>query len=349
MALLYDVVGSLSRVAQRSHVPGARGYDTMIIQIVLIIIALLLVANRFHVRFYVGRSLAPDDYAILASMLFSLAMNAVNITAIHYGYGKHASEVPKHDMLIALKLFYTLQIFYKCTIGLTKISIVLLYRRIFQTRKFRFQLICNYVLVLVALYAIVSIIVTIFECIPIVKVWDRSTNGTCINFTAFWYANAAWNITTDLIILILPMPVVHTLYLPYRSKFGLTAIFTLGIFVCITSILRMTTLKVSSEAADQSYGTLISTMWTTIEANAGIICACLPMLRIPLTRLGMALRASFRKEEPTQPPQVQSGSTSLDDEDPPPPSLSPPSPSKPSRWVRLMPQAWHKGNVTGDK
>ncbi|KMU75636.1 hypothetical protein CISG_04810 [Coccidioides immitis RMSCC 3703] len=333
MALLYDVVGSLTRVAQRSHVPGARGYDTMIIQIVLIIIALLLVANRFHVRFY----------------LFSLAMNAVNITAIHYGYGKHASEVPKHDMLIALKLFYTLQIFYKCTIGLTKISIVLLYRRIFQTRKFRFQLICNYVLVLVALYAIASIIVTIFECMPIVKVWDRSTNGTCINFTAFWYANAAWNITSDLIILILPMPVVHTLYLPYRSKFGLTAIFTLGIFVCITSILRMTTLKVSSEAADQSYGTLISTMWTTIEANAGIICACLPMLRIPLTRLGMALRASFRKEEPAQPPQIQSGSTSLDDEDPPPPSLSPPSPSKPSRWVRLMPQAWLKGDVTGDK
>ncbi|KMU85945.1 integral membrane protein [Coccidioides immitis H538.4] len=340
MALLYDVVGSLSRVAQRSHVPGARGYDTMIIQIVLIIIALLLVANRFHVRFY-------------STLLFWQEILTLS-SAIHYGYGKHASEVPKHDMLIALKLFYTLQIFYKCTIGLTKISIVLLYRRIFQTRKFRFQLICNYVLVLVALYAIASIIVTIFECMPIVKVWDRSTNGTCINFTAFWYANAAWNITSDLIILILPMPVVHTLYLPYRSKFGLTAIFTLGIFrvnapltkasVCITSILRMTTLKVSSEAADQSYGTLISTMWTTIEANAGIICACLPMLRIPLTRLEMALRASFRKEEPAQAPQVQSGSTSLDDEDPPPPS-----PSKSSRWVRLMPQAWLKGDVTGDK
>jgi len=28
---------------------------------------------------------------------------------------------------------------------------------------------------------------------------------------------------------------------------------------------------------------MISTMWTIIEANTGIICACLPMLKVPLT------------------------------------------------------------------
>jgi len=55
--------------------------------------------------------------------------------------------------------------------------------------------------------------------------------------------------------------------------------------VCITSILRMTTLNASSKSKDQTHGSLNSTIWTTIEANTGIICACLPMLKAPLTAL----------------------------------------------------------------
>lgn len=45
----------------------------------------------------------------------------------------------------------------------------------------------------------------------------------------------------------------------------------------------MTTLDPASKSADQTYGTLISTTWTTIETGTGIICACLPMLKAPLT------------------------------------------------------------------
>ena len=47
----------------------------------------------------------------------------------------------------------------------------------------------------------------------------------------------------------------------------------------------MTTLNISSKSHDQTYGTLNSTIWTTIEANTGIICACLPMLKKPLSCL----------------------------------------------------------------
>ena len=47
----------------------------------------------------------------------------------------------------------------------------------------------------------------------------------------------------------------------------------------------MTTLDISSKSNDQTYGTLNSTIWTTVEANTGIICACLPMLKKPLSCL----------------------------------------------------------------
>ena len=47
----------------------------------------------------------------------------------------------------------------------------------------------------------------------------------------------------------------------------------------------MTTLDLSSKSTDQTYGSLNSTIWTTIEADTGIICACLPMLKKPLSCL----------------------------------------------------------------
>ena len=47
----------------------------------------------------------------------------------------------------------------------------------------------------------------------------------------------------------------------------------------------MTTLETGSKATDQTYGVLSSTIWTTVECNTGIICACLPMLKKPLAIL----------------------------------------------------------------
>ena len=90
-------------------------------------------------------------------------------------------------------------------------------------------------------------------------------NGTCINLAAFWYANAAANMIGDFVILALPVPVVKNLKLPQRQKLGLLLVFALGglyeahsgssmvvltaLSVCITSILRMTTLKMGSEVS----------------------------------------------------------------------------------------------------
>lgn len=47
----------------------------------------------------------------------------------------------------------------------------------------------------------------------------------------------------------------------------------------------MTTLDQGSKAHDQTYGTYKSTIWTTVECNTGIVCACLPMMKAPLTWL----------------------------------------------------------------
>jgi hypothetical protein len=182
-------------------------------------------------------------------------------------------------------MFYLDQIFYKLTINLTKLSILCLYLRIFTQPWFRRT--CWSCVIVVSTYALASIVATIFQCTPIPHLWDKTAypTATCINVTAFWYANAIYNIITDIVILASVPPVVWKLKLPFRQKLGLTVVFGLGLFVCATSILRMMTLDQSSKALDPTQGTFLSTMWTTIEASTAIVCACLPMLRTPVQRL----------------------------------------------------------------
>ena len=183
-------------------------------------------------------------------------------------------------------MWYLTQIMWKLTINLTKLSILTLYLRIFaHTTQRWFRLTILSTMLLVTLYGTASTIVTVFQCNPVHRAWDKSQPGTCVNTTAFWYSNAIYNLSTDFIILVSVPGVIWSLHLPLRQRLALTGVFGLGVFVFATSILRFTTLKLSSHARDSNAGTLTSTMWTTIEANCAIVCACLPMVRTPLQKI----------------------------------------------------------------
>ena len=122
---------------------------------------------------------------------------------------------------------YFFDLTYSICIQLVKGSIVIFYYRIFQlTPRFRY-----------AVYAIgglliciwtSGVLVAIFSCTPIYYFWDMSGDGRCINSYAFIVAEAGLSIFTDLVILLLPMPLVWRLKVTLKQKVGLTGIFLLG-------------------------------------------------------------------------------------------------------------------------
>ena len=73
----------------------------------------------------------------------------------------------------------------------------------------------------------------------------------------------------------------------------------------------MTTLKTGAQAEDTIFGTLNSTIWTTIEANTGIMCACMPMLKAPLMTLFPRLfrQSNYDPREPSGPHRLPSDVT----------------------------------------
>ncbi|KAF7533940.1 hypothetical protein G7054_g6651 [Neopestalotiopsis clavispora] len=229
----------------------------------------LLVGTRLWSRIRKGGHPGADDYTILASLGFSVATGILMFVACHYGYGQHGANLKPDDKAQALKYFVLTQVTYKASINLTKSSILLLYMRIFGKIKW-FRWVCTCLIITIAMYCAASLVVTIFQCLPVERAWDKKIEGTCIDNGKFWYANGGFSIATDLLILLLPMPLVYALQIPRVQKAALILVFTLGIFVVITSCLRLTTLNLQAQTPDPTFD-IASTMWTVIEMNVGIL------------------------------------------------------------------------------
>ncbi|EXJ84670.1 hypothetical protein A1O3_05340 [Capronia epimyces CBS 606.96] len=257
---------------------GGRGAHLVIPSILAPILSCLVVANRVYWRLNLVGSLGLDDLSTILAMTFLFAQCGASIAAVNFGYGRPVDTLNQHQASQAL------EIFYKLTINCTKLSILFLYLRIFTDRMWFVQA-CRGMILFILCACLCFTAATIFQCSPLQRAWERwNSEGTCVNLYALWYSNAIYNILTDLIIVLMVPPVIFTLKLPIRQKLALTCIFGLGTIVCVASISRLTTLYSSAYGSDLTAGSLVSTIWTTVEAGLGVICANLPMLRTPLQR-----------------------------------------------------------------
>ena len=202
------------------------------------------------------------------------------------------------------------QVTYKAAINLVKCCILLLYLRLFNVVRW-FRLASWGLLTIVAMYCTASIMATIFQCSPVIRAFDKDTPGTCIDTAKFWFANAGFSIATDIMILLLPMPLVWKLEVPVTQKVALVAVFTVGIFAVFTSCMRVTTLDLFATSPDNTYN-IENVMWTIIEPNVAVVCSCLPILRPLVVRFIPGLR-SLGKSNKSQGSYGSYGPNSMND------------------------------------
>ncbi|XXG99648.1 hypothetical protein Hte_005989 [Hypoxylon texense] len=257
--------------------------------IVFIFVSFFFLAIRLSSRLKTGSGLGWDDWTIMTSWVFAQIVSSLLIAACKHGFGQHIYNISAPEQVLTLKLYYVAQAFYKLTLNLTKASILLLYLRIFLQRWFRIS--CYVLLGIILSYMVATTAASIWQCTPIARAWDKSIDGTCVSITANWYANSGFSVASDVLVLVLPMQPIFRSNLPTKQKWALMIVFALGIFVTITSILRMQTLDFSSTSSDPTYDVASST-WTVIEENVAIICACLPMCKGPLNWLFPSIFAS---------------------------------------------------------
>ena len=121
-------------------------------------------------------------------------------------------------------------LFYAVSLGLTKTSIVLLYRSILPPGPSRTA---NYILLaLVIACNVFAVIMNFVTCIPLQALWDEDVQGRCMG-PAISLVLAIGNIVTDFMIFTLPLPTIVRLKMHWKKKAGLILVFGLGfVWVC---------------------------------------------------------------------------------------------------------------------
>ncbi|CAP70172.1 uncharacterized protein PODANS_3_2710 [Podospora anserina S mat+] len=273
----------------RGYNDESRAHWVLIPTILFTILCPLLLAIRIHAR-RATTMLDRGDWisatALLADLFFTLqffniATNVMFFAMVSHGFGKHSDVIPKHDLFSALQIWFFGQITHKIALHLTKVSLLLLYVRIFSHVR-AFKLTAMGLIYFILLYMTSSSIVGICQCIPIASAWDLDIHGKCLNLYIIWNMNAIVSLVTDLIILVLPFPLVIRLNIPLSQKLALMPVFGLGVFIVVASALRVQSLLVS-HVTDRTYD-IIGTLWTIIEYNLAFVCLCLPSVRVLLVR-----------------------------------------------------------------
>ncbi|EQL32338.1 hypothetical protein BDFG_05471 [Blastomyces dermatitidis ATCC 26199] len=291
LAAIWRDFSMMSRLGMSTPGHPHRGWDLWIVSTTMVIVAGLFVCARLIGR-YIRGGFQIDDYMIIAALINSIMLSISENMAVAHGYGRHAFDLTKEEKILALKWVFAAQVFYKIVITLAKMSILFLYMRIFYIERYM-RWACISLTIFIGVHGIAFVLTTIWQCDPMAGFWDKSIPGFhCVNNHQFWLSFSVINISTDVVILVLPVQAVLRLKRRCREKSGLVLVFSLGAFICVTSIIRVTTLASSSISKDVTWAAIPATIWSVIECNTGIICACLPMIRQPLSIIFPFLTAS---------------------------------------------------------
>jgi len=137
---------------------------------------------------------------------------------------------------------------------------------------------------LVVAWQIAMVLTITFQCTPVQGYWKKilltQTRTGCLpNENEVILLHGILNVIFDLMVLLLPIPVVLKLQLPRKQKIGLIAMFGLGVIVCGASILRIISINKTSQDLDASWYGYDLWIYTSTEAHVAIICASVPSLK----------------------------------------------------------------------
>ncbi|GJC79430.1 satratoxin biosynthesis SC1 cluster protein 4 [Colletotrichum liriopes] len=231
-------------------------------------------------------ALGLDDLFTLLAYLAVLPSFVINVVGlIPAGLGKDIWTLTPRQIESFGYWFYLLEPMYFIQMGLVKMAILCFYMRIFD-RAGLGKLLWGTV-AFNAINTVVFLLVGIFQCTPISFYWTRwdgEQQGTCININAVAWANAIISIVLDLWMLYLPLSRIRTLNLHWWKKLAVALMFCVGTFVTIISILRLQSLVRFAKSMNPTWDQFDIAFWTCLEVPTGIICCCMPAIRLILIK-----------------------------------------------------------------
>jgi len=188
-----------------------------------------------------------------------------------------------------LLTFWVYRILYYLDLCFIKLSILLFYNY-FASAHRTFHRLVRGLMVFVSVGTLAMIIASIMMCNPPSDAWSVEVflhggqgihDFKCYDPTILWFFSAGFNLVTDFVIWVLPIPFLLNLQsMPVRRRLGLVAIFSVGILAIVASAIRLWIMTLwTSSFVEQGKQTGNFLIWGQVEQHAGIISASIPFLR----------------------------------------------------------------------
>ncbi|KAK8017152.1 hypothetical protein PG991_008228 [Apiospora marii] len=198
-------------------------------------------------------------------------------------FGRHAWNIllgafTKSQLILALLV----EILLPVAICLVKVSVLLLYLRIFRVLNWM-RVVSVVSIVLIVLWHLALSVSFAAMCAP-------GTGDTQLDFLAAFISQkcsdtrilvvlqGVGNVVTDIWLILLPLPAVWTLQMPNRRKLAVSSMFMVGIIACVASIVGLV-YRAQYYTAGEDNIRLVVPLWVTcmVEETAGVIICCSPM------------------------------------------------------------------------
>ncbi|CAJ2503008.1 Uu.00g104020.m01.CDS01 [Anthostomella pinea] len=279
-----------------------RGPAVFAVTTATLVLATCFVAARLACRVGIVRHISWDDYFIVTAWILAVALSFTIDLSTRKGLGRHDENIAAEDWNTLRRCEYVFSVLYNPALMAFKTSILVFYLRLSKDTQKVLRLSSWGVLAVVNVAGLVLTLINIFQCSPVQAAFNPyHSTAYCIPLLTEYICSAPINIVTDLAILALPLPVLTGMRLPLKQKVILIITFALAIFVTIVDVIRIYYLQqaitqvspiVSKDPAATfgdspqfAWNASLSLMWSAVEVNVGITCACIPTLKPLIIRI----------------------------------------------------------------
>lgn len=221
----------------RARAPFPEPSLTAILAVIMAISTVFTLA-RMYTRFHVHQRIWWDDWTMVAAWLGTVALCGIQIHMIRFGSGVNFDDVPPNARKVFSNLFLDTQMVARTAIFFARLSILLLYIRIFfplGTERTTTWWVIWLTILVNLLYTISLILVTTLQCVP----KGLPFGSTCVNQFLVFILASVINIITDLAVLLIPVARIWKLQMSRQRKYAICALFAFGALAPIASIARL--------------------------------------------------------------------------------------------------------------
>ncbi|KAH8650939.1 hypothetical protein BGZ60DRAFT_351088, partial [Tricladium varicosporioides] len=241
------------------------------------VFAFFFLLGRVTTRIFVVKIWTWDDTLIVSAWVCTLSLSVLFGIGTAYGTGHHIKDVPLDLIQASFTISYGGILAYQVALCLTKLSILVFYLRAFPAKREQWMTVGT--IIFVTSFSIPLIIGDALQCNPITGQSFVMPGIFCFTPEPFLKASAALHTITDAWMILMVIPVVLTLNIPKSQIYTLLGIISLGGFVIVASIARITTILNSAGTTDFTLIIADFDIWSVLESCTGLICACAPTVR----------------------------------------------------------------------